>query len=55
MLPKWARCRLAVNKLLNNLLGVRDKLTREDEDKLEYALLQAWRKGYAAAKRKEKP
>lgn len=54
MLPKWARCRLAVNKLLSNLLGVFDKLDRKEQDAVEYALLKAWRKGYAAAKRKSK-
>lgn len=51
MLPKWARCELAVDKLLNQMWGTFTKLDRDQQDHIKRALYSAWRKGYEARRR----
>lgn len=49
-LPKWARMHMAIKRLKNLHWGFWTSLTRDDQDKFERAVCEAWRMGYRAGK-----
>lgn len=54
-LPKWAKARLAVNRVLNRSWGTLvTSVDRDTRDAIEAGLFQAWRMGYRAGIRQAK-